>query len=203
MLAACGSNADMTPASAINKVSSSVAAPASTCPSAMPQSGGIPEWTLRGATGSVSITGPTATGAPLVKVDAPFSVTQTQVHTVQVGDGPVVTPPASVSWCVMTVNGRTGLVDFIGSSYDREEGGVTLVGSGRGVIQLTIDPEIPLPKLLVGQKVGSTVAIAWAPAAGETDAPQPSGGRRAGDTTISVINILGVTPCISYDDPQC
>ena len=175
----------------------------------MPQNGGTPEWTLRGATGSVSVTGPTATTAPLIEVDAPFSVTQTQVHTVQVGDGPVLTPPAGPTWvslCLMSVNGRTGSVDWIESSYDSEEGGVTHVG--RGVIQWPLSIELPLGKVIVGQRVGSTVAVAYAPAAGETDGPQRSGGRRAGDTTISVIKILGVTHCIPWessgpDDPNC
>jgi len=201
MVAACGSNTDMTSASAVNKESSSVAAPASACPSAMPQSGGTPEWTLRGATGSVSVTGPTASTAPLIEVDAPFSVTQTQVYTLQAGDGPVVTPPASVSLCVMEVNGRTGSVNWVVSSYDHDEGGMT--HEGRGVIQMPLNLEVPIPKAIVGQRVGSTVGVAFAPVAGETDGPQGSGGRRAGDSDIVVIKILGVTPCISNDDPQC
>lgn len=209
MLAACGSNADMTSASAVNKESSSVAAPASTCPSAMPQSGGTPEWTLRGATGSVSVTGPTATTAPLIEVDAPFSVTQTQVHTLQAGDGPVVTPPAGPTWvslCLLKVNGRTGSVDWFESSYDCsydcDEGDRTRVA--QGVIQWPLTIELPLGKVIVGQRVGSTVAVAYAPAAGATDGPQ----WRVTDTIIHVITILGVTHCIPWestgpDDPNC
>ena len=42
---------------------------ASACPTAAPQSGGTPEWTLPGTTGSVAVTGSTDTTAPLVKVD--------------------------------------------------------------------------------------------------------------------------------------
>lgn len=208
MLAACGSNADMTSASAVNKESSSVAAPASTCPSAMPQSGGTPEWTLRGATGSVSVTGPTAATAPLVEVDAPFSVTQTQVHTLQAGDGPVVTPPAGPTWvslCLLYVNGRTGSVNWHESSWN--EGALDPTAQGvirQGVIQWPLTIELPLGKVIVGQRVGSTVAVAYAPAAGATDGPQ----WRNTDTIIYVITILGVTHCIPWestgpDDPNC
>ncbi len=53
------------------------------CPSAAPAPAGEPKWTLRGATGSVAVTGPTDSTAPQIKVDAPFSVTETQVHTLQ------------------------------------------------------------------------------------------------------------------------
>lgn len=171
----------------------------------MPQSGGTPEWTLRGATGSVSVTGPTATTAPLIEVDAPFSVTQTQVHTLQAGDGPVVTPPAGPTWvslCLLKVNGFTGLVDWHESSWNEE--GRTLDPTGQGVIQWPLTIELPLGKVIVGQRVGSTVAVAYAPAAGATDGPQSRGT----DTIIHVITILGVTHCIPWestgpDDPNC
>jgi hypothetical protein len=189
----------------------------------MPQSGGTPEWTLRGATGSVSVTGPTATTAPLIEVDAPFSVTQTQVHTLQAGDGPVVTPPAGPTWvslCLLDVNGRTGSVNWFESSYDcsyqcdegRSAHGVPPVG--QGVIQWPLTIELPLGKVIVGQRVGSTVAVAFAPAAGATDGPEclltdpPTCQAPNTDTIIYVITILGVTHCIPWestgpDDPNC
>ena len=66
------------------------ASAAGTCPTAMPDNGVAPDWTLPGSTGSVAVTGSTDTTAPRVKVDAPFSVAQTQVDTLRAGDGPVV-----------------------------------------------------------------------------------------------------------------
>jgi len=185
----------------------------------MPQSGGTPEWTLRGATGSVSVTGPTATTAPLIEVDAPFSVTQTQVHTLQAGDGPVVTPPTGPTWvslCLLIVNGRTGSVDWFESSYDSSYGEDHVGGGthvGQGVIQWPLSIELPLGKVIVGQRVGSTVAVAFAPAAGATDGPEclladPPCQAPNTDTIIYVITILGVTHCIPWessgpDDPNC
>jgi hypothetical protein len=80
-----------------------------------PANGGTPEWTLSGITGSVAVTGSTDTAAPLVTVKAPFSVTETQVHTLKAGDGPVVANTARVSVCYMGVNGRDGSV--FDSSY--------------------------------------------------------------------------------------
>ncbi|GAB4595993.1 hypothetical protein MOKP4_23110 [Mycobacterium avium subsp. hominissuis] len=90
---------------------------ADSCPTAAPPSGGTPDWTLTGTTGSVAVTGPTDTAAPVVNVTAPFSVTQTQVHTLRAGDGPAVPGTARVSVCYMGVNGRDGTV--FDSSYQR------------------------------------------------------------------------------------
>ena len=103
-LAACGSVAE-------------TATAASACPTAAPDSGGTPDWTLPGSTGSVAVTGSTETTAPSITVEAPFSVTETQVHTLQAGDGPVVADTATASVCYMGVNGRDGSV------FDSTEGG--------------------------------------------------------------------------------
>ncbi len=99
MLTACGSptntSSSSTSAPAIPDpyTRPSVAATATdvgACPTVAPQNGGTPEWTLAGTTGSVAVTGSTDTTAPRVTVTAPFSVAQTQVHTLRAGDGPVV-----------------------------------------------------------------------------------------------------------------
>jgi FKBP-type peptidyl-prolyl cis-trans isomerase len=131
-LAACGSDAGSPAASTPTTHTSSAAeaapspvsttAPiASTCPTAAPATGGQPEWTLTGATGSVAVTGSTDTAAPEVNVGAPFSVTETQVHTLQPGDGPVIADTATVSVCYMGVNGRDGKV-FDSSFNSRSTG---------------------------------------------------------------------------------
>lgn len=183
LLAGCGSKTDSSSASAVDKVSSTIstpAAPASPCPVALPVSGGTPEWTLAGATGSVAVSGSTATAAPLVKVEAPFSVTQTQVHTLQAGSGPVVAPTATVSVCYMGVNGRDGSV--FDSSYERG-----------APVEFPLTGVVPgFQKAIAGQKVGSTVAVAMVSADGYPDG-QPAAGIEPGDSLIFAIKILGVT----------
>jgi hypothetical protein len=90
---------------------------ATECSTVAPEAGGTPEWTLPGATGSVAVTGSTDTSAPLVSVTPPFTVTETQVQTLQAGAGPIVADTATVSVCYMGVNGRDGSV--FDSSYQR------------------------------------------------------------------------------------
>jgi peptidylprolyl isomerase len=142
-----------------------------------PAKGGTPEWTLRGATGSVAVTGSTDTAAPLVNVTGPFSVTETQVHTLKAGDGPVVAPTATVSVCYMGVNGRDGSV--FDSSYEQGT-----------PAQFSLDGVVPgFQKAIAGQKVGSTVAVAMASADGYPDG-QPSAGILKGDSLVFAIKIL-------------
>jgi hypothetical protein len=190
-LAACGSDSEpeassaststTQPADLYSVESQMPAAPppgaaATTCPTA-PGAGGTPEWTLDGATGNVAVTGSTDTTAPDVKVGTPFSVTETQVHTLQAGDGPVVSPTATVSVCYMGVNGRDGSV--FDSSYERgapEEFPLTGVVAG-------------FQKAIAGQKVGSTVAVAMTSADGYADG-QPAAGILPGDTLVFTIKIL-------------
>jgi peptidylprolyl isomerase len=192
-LAACGSDTETSSASSSSTSTSAAdpfsvtqtqrpAAPptsaaANTCPTAAPADNGTPEWTLPGATGSVAVTGSTDTTAPNIKVDSPFSVTETQVHTLQAGDGPVVSPTATVSVCYMGVNGRDGSV--FDNSYERgapEQFPLTGVVTG-------------FQKAIAGQKVGSTVAVAMTSADGYADG-QPAAGIQPGDTLIFAIKIL-------------
>jgi hypothetical protein len=183
-LAACGSGSE-SPAASSSSVSDVFSPPsiaktateASMCPAAAPGSGGAPEWALAGATGSVAVTGSTDASAPLVKVDGPFSVTETQVHTLKAGDGPVVADTAKVSVCYMGVNGRNGSV--FDSSYERGE-----------PVEFPLDGVVPgFQKAIAGQKVGSTVGVAMTSADGYPDG-QPSAGIQKGDTLIFAIKIL-------------
>jgi len=136
-----------------------------------------PEWTLTGATGSVAVAGSTDSSAPYVAVKSPFSVTETQVHTLKAGDGPVVAPTATVSVCYMGVNGRDGTV--FDSSYDRG-----------APVDFPLDGVVPgFQKAIAGQKVGSTVAVAMTSADGYPQG-QPSAGIRPGDSLIFAIKIL-------------
>jgi peptidylprolyl isomerase len=186
-LAACGSDAEP-PAASSSSVSDVFTPPsivetateASACPTAPPASGGTPEWTLSGATGSVAVTGSTDAAAPLVKVDGPFSVTGTQVHTLKAGDGPVVAATARASVCYMGVNGRDGSV--FDSSYERGE-----------PAEFPLDGVVAgFQKAIAGQKVGSTVAVAMSSADGYPDG-QPSAGIQQGDTLVFAIKILGAS----------
>lgn len=191
-LAACGSDAGSpsagTSSAPATHMSSAATAPspvsttapiASTCPTAAP-AGGNPQWTLTGATGSVGVTGSTDTTAPDVKVGAPFSVTETQVHTLVPGDGPVVADTATVSVCYMGVNGRDGNV--FDSSYQRGE-----------PVQFPLDGVVTgFKKAIAGQKIGSTVAVAMTPADGYPEG-QPRAGIEKGDTLVFAIKILDAT----------
>lgn len=188
MLAACGADADAEPgasSTAASSTSSAVAAPgqsaaAESCPSAPPAAGGTPEWTLPGATGNVAVTGSTDSAAPEVTVSGPFSVTETQVHTLQAGSGPVVPDTATVSVCYMGVNGRDG--STFDSSYQRGE-----------PAEFPLDGVVPgFQKAIAGQKVGSTVAVAMAPADGYPEG-QPAAGIQKGDSLVFAIKILGIT----------
>jgi FKBP-type peptidyl-prolyl cis-trans isomerase len=153
---------------------------ASACTTAAPADGGTPEWTLTGATGSVAVTGSTDAAAPRVDVTAPFSVTQTEVHTLHAGDGPVVAPTATVSVCYMGVNGRDGRV--FDSAYERGSPADFPLG---GVVP-------GFQKAIAGQKVGSTVGVAMTSADGYPDG-QPSAGIQKGDTLIFAIKILSAS----------
>src|SRR5580693_9386293 len=152
----------------------------STCPTQAPGSGGTPEWTLSGATGSVAVTGSTDKAAPLITVTQPFSVAETQVQTLHAGDGPVVAPTATVTVCYMGVDGRDGKV--FDSSYERGT-----------PAQFSLDGVVPgFQKSIAGQKVGSTVGVAMSSADGYPDG-QPQAGIQKGDSLIFAIKILSAS----------
>lgn len=175
LLTACGSDT-----SSASPSTSETAAAASPCPTATPDGTGEPEWTLAGTTGSVAVTGSTDTAAPRVDVTTPFSVTQTQVHTLKAGDGPVVPGTASVSVCYMGVNGRDGSV--FDSSYLRGT-----------PVDFRLDGVVPgFQKAITGQTVGSTVAVAVTSADGYPQG-QPRAGIQPGDTLVFAIKILDAT----------
>ena len=128
----------------------------------------------------MAVTGSTDATAPNIKVETPFSVTETQVHTLQAGEGPVVADTATVSVCYMGVNGRDGSV--FDSSYERgapEEFPLTGVVAG-------------FQKAIAGQKVGSTVAVAMTSADGYAEG-QPAAGILPGDTLVFAIKILNAS----------
>ncbi len=128
----------------------------------------------------MAVTGSTDTAAPRVEVTAPFSVTQTEVHTLHAGDGPVVAPTAKVSVCYMGVNGRDGQV--FDSAYQRG-----------APVDFPLDGVVPgFQKAIAGQKVGSTVGVAMTSADGYPDG-QAAAGIQKGDTLVFAIKILSVS----------
>ena len=150
------------------------------CPTAAPASDAAAEWTLSGSSGSVAVTGSTATAAPRIDVTKPFAVAQTQVQTLQAGDGAVVPDTATVSVCYMGVNGRDGSV--FDSSYERGE-----------AVDFPLTGVVPgFQKAIAGQKVGSTVAVAMVSADGYPEG-QPRAGIEPGDTLVFAIKILGAS----------
>lgn len=167
-------------ATVLTLAGSGTATAAGSCPTAPAQNGGTSDWTLAGSTGSVAVTGSTDTTAPRVDVTAPFSVTQTQVHTLHAGDGPVVSPTATVSVCYMGVNGRDGSV--FDSSYQRG-----------APVDFPLNGVVPgFQKAIAGQKVGSTVGVAMTSADGYPNG-QPSAGIRPGDSLVFAIKILSAS----------
>lgn len=176
VLSACGSETS----SASPSPTSETTVAASPCPTATPAGTGEAEWTLSGTTGSVAVTGSTDTAAPRVDVTTPFSVSETQVHTLKAGDGAVVPATASVSVCYMGVNGRDGSV--FDSSYQRG-----------APVDFPLTGVVPgFQKAITGQKVGSTVAVAVTSADGYPQG-QPRAGIQPGDTLIFAIKILDAT----------
>jgi FKBP-type peptidyl-prolyl isomerase-like protein len=186
-VAACGSDSDTSSASSSTTPTTSdiftapsideTAPAAATCPTAMPAVGGAPEWTLPGSTGRVAVTGSTDATAPRVDVQPPFSVSETQVHTLKAGDGPLVADTATVSVCYMGVNGRDGTV--FDNSYERGE-----------AVDFPLDGVVKgFQKAIAGQKVGSTVGVAMTSADGYPDG-EPRAGIQPGDSLVFAIKIL-------------
>ncbi|WP_207548367.1 FKBP-type peptidyl-prolyl cis-trans isomerase [Mycolicibacterium iranicum] len=173
MLTACGSG--IVPSSGAQ-----APVPVAGCPTAAPATDTAAEWTLPGATGSVAVTGSSDTTAPLVTVTPPLSVAETQVHTLQAGGGPVVSPTATVSVCYLGVNGRDGSV--FDSSYQRG-----------APVDFPLDGVVPgFQKAIAGQTVGSTVAVAMTSADGYPQG-QPGAGILPGDSLVFAIKILGAS----------
>ncbi|WP_420108573.1 FKBP-type peptidyl-prolyl cis-trans isomerase [Mycolicibacter arupensis] len=182
-LAGCGGS-DSTASSKTSSVTDLFLPPAgdsvTACPTAPPADGVAAEWTLKGATGSVAVTGSTSSAAPSVVVTEPFTVTKTEVHTLHPGDGRVVGDHATVSVCYMGVNGRDGSV--FDSSYERGQ-----------PVDFGLDRVVPgFQKAIAGQKIGSTVAVAMIPADGYPEG-QPAAGILPGDTLVFAIKILNAS----------
>ncbi len=176
VLAGCGSK---------DKGAKDDAAPeAGSCPSAAAPAGAKADWTFDGTTGSIKVVAPTATHAPGVTVQTPFSLSQTKIHTLREGTGDkVIAVSDMVSVCYTGVNARDGKV--FDSAYER--------GTPASFPLTNVVPGFQ--KAIVGQKAGASVAVAMTP----TDGYGPMGGQadagiRADDPLIFVLQIRRIEP---------
>ncbi|WP_182348380.1 FKBP-type peptidyl-prolyl cis-trans isomerase [Tomitella gaofuii] len=182
ILAGCSSSGDTT-AEATTTVAAATTQPgeqessAPTCPSAPAPADAPVQWQLDGVTGAISVTGQTDTTAPGITVDTPFTVDRTQVKTLETGDGPQVTAQSTVLVCYVGVDGRDGSV--FDSAYQR---GTPAAFPASGVVP-------GFRQALVGQTVGSSVAVAIPPADGYPQGT-PDGAIKAGDSIVFALKIL-------------
>ncbi|WP_182358492.1 FKBP-type peptidyl-prolyl cis-trans isomerase [Tomitella gaofuii] len=181
ILAGCSSSSDTaaeattTPSATAQAGAQESSAP--TCPSAPAPADAPAEWQLDGVTGAISVTGQTDTTAPGITVDTPFTVDRTQVKTLETGDGPQVTAQSTVLVCYVGVDGRDGSV--FDSAYQR---GTPAAFPASGVVP-------GFRQALVGQTVGSSVAVAIPPADGYPQGT-PDGAIKAGDSIVFALKIL-------------
>ncbi|MCH5642615.1 MULTISPECIES: FKBP-type peptidyl-prolyl cis-trans isomerase [unclassified Gordonia (in: high G+C Gram-positive bacteria)] len=136
-----------------------------------------PSWTFQGTTGTAEVVASTDTAPPKITITAPFAVTETQVHTLETGSGAVVSETSYVTVNYEGVNGRDGRT--FDSSYQR--GQPAPFGLGEVVPGFR--------KAIAGQKVGSRVAVAMAPADAYPNGA-PDAGIQPGDTLVFEIAII-------------
>ena len=148
-----------------------------TCPTEAPADDAKAQWELNGATGSVDVIGQTDDTAAQVTVQAPFSVTETTVKTLVEGDGAEVTEDSHVLVCYVGVNGRDG--EIFDSAYQK---GVPADFPASGVVP-------GFKQALVGQHVGSVVAVAMTSEDGYAEG-NPDAGIEVGDSLIFALKIL-------------
>ncbi|AFR49052.1 FKBP-type peptidyl-prolyl cis-trans isomerase [Gordonia sp. KTR9] len=150
------------------------------CPTAPANADATPQWTEQGTTGSLQMVASTATQAPDITVENPFSVDATQVKVLVEGDGAVVPETASVAVCYVGVNGRTG--ETFDSAY-----------ANGSPATFPLDGVIPgFSKAIAGQKVGSKVGVAMTSADGYASG-NPQAGIEVGDTLVFEISILSAS----------
>lgn len=175
-----GSDTTETTATATTGGAETPAAGAESCPSAPANADATPQWTEKGTTGALQMVASTATEAPDITVENPFSVDATQVKVLVEGDGAVVPETATVSVCYVGVNGRTG--ETFDSAY-----------ANGSPATFPLDGVIPgFSKAIANQNVGSKVGVAMTSADGYASG-NPQAGIEVGDTLVFEISILGAS----------
>lgn len=151
-----------------------------TCQAVPSQYANQPTWEVKGTKGcaNFTVTNDAANAAPLVQISTPFEVDATQVHTLIPGNGATVTDSTTVDVFYEGVNGTTGAV--FDSAYQR---GQSAQFPASGVVE-------GFRKALVGQKVGSTVAVVIPSAEGYPNG-SGDGSINPGDTIVFALKIVG------------
>lgn len=173
-LAACGGGSGSDSSPSPSSAEPSVSASATETPSPTP----TVEPTLLSDLEAMTVSGDMA-AAPEVSAPYPFKVDTTMNKVIVAGTGPVVpTEQSSVEVQYLGINARTG--ESFDSSWSR--------GSS---IAFSLTQLIPgFAKGVVGQPVGSRVAIAITSSDGYDPSGQPSIGIEPGDTLIFIVDIL-------------
>lgn len=152
-----------------------------TCPTAPAPDDTAAQWTLDGNTGKVEVAAATQDHGPLIRVTTPFAISETQVKTLEEGSGTEVAATDTVFVCYQGVNGRTGQV--FDSSYER---GTATDFPVNGVVP-------GFQKALIGQKAGSSVAVAMTPDDGYgPNGGNPTAGINADDTLVFELKIAKI-----------
>jgi len=179
LLAGCSSSSSHDSKTTPTATDGVTTAAGQSCPTAVAPVDTKPQYTFHGSTGSAEVAGSTDSAGPLVKISTPFRVTQTEVHTLTAGTGPIVADHANVTVCYAGYSGTSGKV-FDASPYQNGQGS-----------PFGLDQVVPgFTKAIAGQHVGSTVAVAITSADGYGDAGQPGAGIAPGDTLVFEIKIL-------------
>ncbi|ALG86871.1 peptidylprolyl isomerase [Gordonia phthalatica] len=140
---------------------------------------GAPDWTVNGTEGKAlfTVTDDKTNAAPKIQLTTPFKVDKTQVKTLIAGSGELVTESSTAIVCYEGVNGRDGKV--FDSAYQ-----------SRTPAPLPASRLVPgFTQALVGQKVGSTVAVVITSADGYAEG-NPDAGIEPGDTIVFGLKIL-------------
>lgn len=117
---------------------------------------------------------------PEVSFDKPLYVGETASKVITPGDGPVVEAGDTVTVDYVGINGRTG-----------EEFDASYTAAGSKPVEFPLDQVVPgFAKGLVGQKLGSRVAIAMPSEDGYGSAGNPQAGIEGNDTLVFVVDLI-------------
>lgn len=128
---------------------------------------------------------------PTVEIDAPLNLEASQTEVVFEGDGDELVAEDQIQLQFALYNGTSG--ELVQSSY--EVGPQTAALNTEGGLQYLLDA-------LIGQTVGSRVAVGVAPADGFGDQVEGASDAPFGpeDTLVYIVDVLGVVPVVAEGD---
>ncbi|MBB4136963.1 FKBP-type peptidyl-prolyl cis-trans isomerase [Gordonia humi] len=152
------------------------------CPPVPAEYKANPTWQVEGTSGCAvfTVTDDAKNQAPLIEIATPFSVDETQVKTLIAGKGPKVAEDSNVNVFYEGVNGTTESV--FDSAYERGE---PTAFQPKGVVK-------GFKQALVGQNVGSTVAVVIPPKDGYGEEGGGDGYIGGEDTIVFAVKIMGL-----------